>query len=84
MRLTSLLKSDVDELAKPFARWWTGLLHKHPVAMTAMNLAVYGVLIILAWTFVGPTYGAGALAATLTLYGYGAITAWRRRKRIPR
>jgi hypothetical protein len=75
MRLATLLKSDVDELANRVARWWTGLLHSYPVAMAVTTLAEYGLLIVLSCVLIGPTYGALVLAATLGLYGVGAATA---------
>jgi hypothetical protein len=81
MRLTRLLKKDVDELVAAEARWWLGLLHQHPGAMTAVNLAAFGVLIILAWIFIGPMHGVVALAATLVLLALGGFSAWRRRRR---
>jgi uncharacterized membrane protein YqjE len=84
MRLTRLLKTDVDELVKAEARWWVGLLNKHGIAMAAVDLAVLSALIILAWILIGPTYGVVALAATLALLACGAFLAWRRRRRARR
>jgi hypothetical protein len=80
MRVTRLLKTDVDELVEAEARWWTRLLHRHPVATTAVDLAVLGVLIILAWTFLGPTYGGLALVATFALFAFSALRVWRRHR----
>jgi hypothetical protein len=84
MRLTRLLKTDVDELVEAEARWWVGLLHKHPVAMVAVDLAVLGVLIVLAWILIGPTYGALALGATVALFAFGVLLAWRRHRHAQR
>jgi hypothetical protein len=81
MRLTTLLKTDVDEIVNPYVRWWVGLSHKHPVAMPVLDLAVYAVPIALAWIFLGPAYGVLALGATVGLYGYAALRVWRRKRR---
>jgi hypothetical protein len=80
MRLTTLLKADVEEMLNPYVRWWVGLSHKHPVAMPVLDLALYAALIALAWIFLGPAYGVLALATAVGLYGYVAVRIWRRRK----
>jgi hypothetical protein len=72
---------DLDDVLKPVARWWVGLLSRHRVVVLLIDLGCYALLISPAWILVGSTAGLIVLAATLGLYGYGIVRAWRHWRR---
>ena len=77
VRLATLLKADAADLTEPVARFWIGLLHRHRIVMSLVDLGFDALLVAAAWIFVGPTAGVIVLVATLALYGYGVVGAWR-------